>query len=123
MENKYLQVRKNNFFVRFISFIKQRLSKKIETEEVKQEEATPIKNNSSKFFEEIGACSGEKQELLDLQVEYEKGNLELFMLSDEEIHELNLLYKRQVEELTKELEDKRTQLRRIKNKTRTSVNE
>ena len=78
MEKKYLEVRKNNFFMRCINFIKQKL---------------------------------------DLQAEYEKGNVELFMLSDEEIHELNLLYKRQVEELAKELEDKRTQLRRIKAKT------
>lgn len=122
MEKKYLQVRKNNFFARWMNFIKQKFNKKTSGLEEIMEEATSIINKQNKFFEEIGACSAEKQELLDLQTEYERGNGELFMLSDEEIHELNLLYKRQVEELAKELEDKRIQLRKIKDKSKMSEN-
>jgi len=119
MENKYLQVRKESIFTRFINFIKGIFGKKVEQEIPTQVETIENRDVKSKFLGEIRIYKEENKELLDLQSKYENKEIDLGAMSDEEIHELNLLYKRQVSDLKKNLEDKKTQLsimkHRIKN--------
>ncbi len=116
MKNKSLQVRKDNIFTKFIDFVKN-LFKKKETKEIAKQE--PIVNtteeNKSDFFEKY-RVHPEKPELLNLQSQFEKNEIDLCMMSDEEIHELNLLYKRQVTELNTKLDNKKAELSRIQHR-------
>ena len=108
MEKKYLQVRKENIFTRFIKAI---LWKKVRQENPAQEEN---KRRKSNFFDELTINKEEDKKLIDLQRKYENNELDLAMLSDEEIDELDLLYKRQVDDLKKKLDHKKTQLNIMK---------
>lgn len=47
---------------------------------------------------------------------YENNEIDLCVMSNEEIHELNSLYKRQVLDLKKKLDDPKTQLAIMKNR-------
>ena len=106
MENKYLQVRKENIFTKFINFFRKAFYKE---SSVKEENI--INENSKKdFLNTIKIEHEEDSNLLRLQEQYENREIELSALSDEEIHNLNLLYKRQIEDLKKKIEDKKTQL-------------
>jgi len=119
MENKYLQVRKESIFTRFVNFIKGIFGKKVEKEISVQAEKIEEKDVKSDFLNEMRIYKEENEELLDLQSKYENKEIDLGVMSDEEVHELNLLYKRQISDLKKNLEDKKTQLsimkHRIKN--------
>lgn len=110
MENKYLQVRKESIFAKFINFIKGIFEKKVEQEILTQVEQIESKEVKSNFFDEIKINKKENKELIDLQSKYENNELDLAMLSDEKIDELNSIYKRQVVDLKKKLDDKKTQL-------------
>ena len=68
------------------------------------------------FFDEIRVYREEKLELIKLQNQYEKDEIDLCVMSNEEIHELNSLYKRQITDLKSKLDDKKTQLNILKNK-------
>ena len=119
MENKYLQVRKENIFTKCINFIKGIFIKKVEKEIPAKIETIENRNVKSDYLNDIKIYKEENKELLDLQSKYENKEIDLGVMSDEEIHELNLLYKRQISDLKKNLEDKKTQLsimkHRIKN--------
>lgn len=110
MENKYLQVRKESIFARFVNFIKGIFGKKIEQEIPAPVETIEKKEVKSNFFDEIRIYKEENKKLLDLQSKYENNEIDLCVMSNEEIHELNSLYKRQVSDLKKKLDDKKTQL-------------
>lgn len=110
MENKYLQVRKESIFTRFVNFIKGIFGKKIEQEIPAPVETIEKKEVKSNFFDEIRIYKEENKKLLDLQSKYENNEIDLCVMSNEEIHELNSLYKRQVSDLKKKLDDKKTQL-------------
>ena len=116
MENKYLQVRKESIFTRFVNFIKGIFGKKVEQEIPTQVETIENRDVKSKFLGEIRIYKEENKELLDLQSKYENKEIDLGAMSDEEIHELNLLYKKQVEELKKKIEDETTQISMLKYK-------
>lgn len=116
MENKYLQVRKESIFTRFVNFIKGIFGKKVEQEIPAPVETIEKKDVKSNFFDEIRINKEENKELLDLQSKYENNEIDLCVMSNEEIHELNLLYKRQVSDLKKKLDDKKTQLAIMKNR-------
>lgn len=116
MENKYLQVRKESIFTRFVNFIKGIFGKKVEQEIPAPVETIEKKEVKSNFFDEIRIYKEENKELLDLQSKYENNEIDLCVMSNEEIHELNSLYKRQVSDLKKKLDDKKTQLAIMKNR-------
>lgn len=116
MENKYLQVRKESIFTKFINFIKGIFTKKVEQEIPTKIETIENKDVKSDFLNNIRIYKEENKELLDLQSKYENKEIDLAVMSDEEVHELNLLYKRQISDLKKNLEDKKTQLSIMKHK-------
>lgn len=112
MENKYSQ----RIFYRFVNFINKIFGKKVEQEVLGSSEISEKKEAKSDFFDEIRIYNEENKELLDLQRKYENKEVSLGMMSNEEIHELNLLYKRQVSDLMEKLNDKKAQLAVMKNK-------
>lgn len=116
MENKYLQVRKESTFTRFVNFIKGIFGQKAEHDIPTPVETIEKKDVKSNFFDEIRINKEENKELLELQSKYENNEIDLCVMSNEEIHELDSLYKRQVSDLKKKLDDKKTQLSIIKNR-------
>ena len=116
MENKYLQVRKESIFTRFVNFIKRTFGKKADQEVFNSVDKTQNENVKTNFFDEIKINKEENREILDLQSKYENKEIDLSVMSNEEIHELNSLYKRQVSDLKKKLEDKKTQLAIMNNR-------
>ena len=111
-ENKYLQVRKENVFSRLFSFIKNLFKTNQETRVgiIKIEN----KNTKNKFIEEIRINKKADPELMKLQEKFENRKINLAVMSDEEVHSLHLLYKRQISDLKKKLENKETDLNIIK---------
>lgn len=120
MENKYLQVRKENFFTKFINFFRKILYKEetIEQDIIIDNKAA---DNKKSFINSIKLEHEEDPVLLNLQKEFENEEIELASLSDQEIEDLNLLYKRQIEELKKKLDNKKTELNIIKNRIKNYV--
>lgn len=122
MKNKSLQVRKENIFTKFMDFVKKIFKKKETKENTKQE---PIVNtteeNKSDFFEKYRVHQ-ENSELLNLQNQFEKGEIDLCTMSNEEVHELNLLYKRQILDLNARLNNKKAELNRIQYNEKQSTN-
>lgn len=116
MKNKYLQIRKESIFTRVVGFIKRIFGKEVEQEILDQVETAEKKEVKSNFFNEISIYKEENEELLNLQSKYENNEIDLRVLSNEEIHELNLLYKRQISDLKEKLDDKKTQLAMMKNR-------
>ena len=117
MENKYLQVRKETFLSRCIKFIK-RLFKNKDEDHKKQEEVTIIekKEINFNFLNEIKLVKEEDKPILELQKKYENNEIDLSVMTDEEVHELNLLYKKQVAELKKKLESKKLEVKMMRNR-------
>lgn len=116
MENKYLQVKEKSIFTRFFNFIKGIFGKKAKQEISSNIETVEKKEIKSNFFDEIRIDEEKNKELLDLQSKYENNEIDLCVMSDEEIYELNSLYKRQVSDLKKKLEEKKIQLTIMKNR-------
>ena len=104
MENK------ESIFTKIINFIKKIFGNEVpkqipaKTDEIKKQ------NIKSNFFDELRLDKEEDSTLLELQSQYEKNEIDLSVMSNEQIHELNSLYKRQVSELKKRLNDKKTEL-------------
>lgn len=117
MENKYLQVRKENIFAKFINFFRKVFYK----EQINIEEpvinAETI-NNKNNFLNEIKLEHKENATLINLQKQFENKEIELSSMSDEDIHNLNELYKKQISDLKKKLEDKKKEINIIKNTIR-----
>lgn len=115
MENKYLQVRKENIFTKFINFFRKVFYRE---QNIKEEKNVNIETENIKkdFLNEIKLEHEEDSVLINLQKKYENKEIELSSMSDEEIHNLNLLYKRQIEDLSKKLDNKKTELNMIKNR-------
>ena len=107
---------KENIFKRFFNFIKRLFG----NEEPKQisEKAESIKEKEKKgsYFSDELKINKEEPELLKLQEQYENNELDLRTISGKQVHELNLLYKKQVEELCKELEEKKVELKIMQEK-------
>lgn len=88
--------------------------------QVKIEKSTYVKSN---FLNDIRINKEENKELIDLQNKYENNEINLSMLSDKEIDELDSLYNRQVSDLKKKLDDRKTQLNIMKHRIKSySVN-
>ena len=114
MENKYLQVRKENIFTRFINFFRKVFYKEqINIEDTINNRTDNTKNN---FLYEIKIEHEEDPNLINLQEQFENKEIDLASMSDEEVHNLNQLYKRQIEELKKKLENKKTEINIVKNR-------
>lgn len=116
MEVKYLQViKKENIFNKVINFIRKVFYKpKQDTQEtVFIKEKT---NNKNEFLNKIKLEHEENPILIELQRKFENKEVALSQLSKDQIHELNLLYKKQIDDLDKELDNKKTELNIIKNR-------
>lgn len=106
MENK------ESILKRFISFIKRIFGK----EEVKQiAESAEIKQEEPDFLDRIKVIK-EDEAIIKLQKDFEKDAATLSSMSDEEIHELNLLYKKQINELRMTLSSRRAELNLLQHK-------
>lgn len=104
MEKKY------NIFTRFINFIKQMLKNESPKQIPAETEVMTKQEPKSNFFDELRLYKEENPTLLKLQNQYEKSEIDLCVMSNEQIHDLNSLYERQVSELKKKLNDKKTEL-------------
>ncbi len=102
--------RKENIFIRCINFIK-RIFRNGEPKKIPAKTEVIAKQKpESNFFDELRLYKEEDPTLLKLQNQYEKSEIDLCVMSNEQIHDLNSLYKRQVSELKKKLNDKKTEL-------------
>lgn len=113
---------KENFFIRISNFFKNIFNRN----EVKQitsvtdslsneKISSDFKENNfqkekSKFIDDIKINKEEDPILLELQNQYERDEIDLNVLSDEQIDDLHELYKRQVIELKNTLDNKKTEL-------------
>lgn len=118
MEVKYLQVvKKENIFNKVINFFRKAFYKPkqdIQENVVSDEKA----NNKNEFLNQIKLEHEEDPILIELQRKFEDKEVELSQLSKNQIHELNLLYKKQIDDLEKELDNKKTELNIIKNRVK-----
>ena len=118
MENKYLQVRKNNIFQKLVSFLKNlfKINKDINnTMNIKKNnDITRISKNKNEFHNEIKPEEQFDKEILELQVKYQQKEIELKDLSDEQVHKLNLLYIKQKKDLLKKIDNLETEINMIK---------
>lgn len=103
MENK------ENIFTRFINFIKRMFGKEEPKQILAKTEVITKQEPKSNFLDELRLYK-EDPTLLKLQNQYEKSEIDLCVMSNEQIHDLSSLYKRQVSELKKKLNDKKTEL-------------
>ncbi len=110
MENK------ENIFTRFINFIKKILGNKEPKKLSEKAEEIQEQKAKKQFLDELKLNNAENSELLKLQNQYENGEINLSILSDEQIHDLNLLYKKQVSDLKQKLNEKKLELRMMKQK-------
>lgn len=113
---------KEKFFIRISNFFKNIFNRN----EVKQitsvtdslsneKSSSDFKENNfqkekSKFIDDIKINRYEDPILLELQNQYERDEIDLNVLSDEQIDDLHELYKRQVIELKNTLDNKKTEL-------------
>ncbi len=104
MENK------DNILSKFVNFVKRLLGHDVPKLISAPEEEGVKQDSKSNFIDEIRINKKEDPELLKLQNHYENGKITLSEMSDEQLYELDLLYKRQVSELKKKLDDKKTEL-------------
>ena len=107
---------KKNILTRFINFIKRIFGNEEPKQIVEKSEVIAKQEQKSNFFDELRVYKEEDSELLKLQNQYEKNEVDLCVMSNEQIHELNSLYERQISELKKKLNDEKTKLSMMQNK-------
>jgi len=116
MENKFLQVRKESILKKIFNFIQNIFNKK----------GTVIEENNNKnvndnikdtFIKQIKINNESNSEISKLQKKFENNEITLDSMSDEEVHNLNLLYKEQISNLNKKLDEKKSELKILKNKS------
>ena len=106
---------KENIFTKFINFIKRIFGNK-EPKQIPENIEVLKKQKSKQSFSEELKVNQEDPTLLKLQSQYEKGEISLSEMSDEQIHNLNELYKKQVSELKNKLNEKKAELSMMQNK-------
>lgn len=114
MEDKYLEVRKENIFSKISNFFKNIFKKKVNVELHQQVEVTEEKENTEKV--EVNSKENEEDRLLKLQNQFESNIIDISAISDEDLEALYSLYQKQNDELRKILADKLNQLEIIKNR-------
>ncbi len=124
MSNNSLEVKKENIFSKIANFFKNLFgSKKQEnlvSENVVKEETKERKE--SDFLESIRINKEEKDdpELLRIQEQLEKNEISVFSISDDALHDIKEICDRQVSNLAKELDNKKTELNYLKFKLNNS---
>lgn len=103
--------------MRFLDFFKKLFGKKEPKKITAGIENTEEKNKPT-FLDEIKVENEKNSELVRLQKQYERGEVNLYDLPYEQVHELRLLYERQVTELKKTLEGKKVELKLLQNKAK-----
>ena len=114
--DKSIKLYKKNFFSNIINFFKELFNKTPEKTSIIDQETNESDNNNSKksvFLENI-KLKEENIESTELQIKLENNEIDFDSLSNEEIHSLNLLYKKQVEALKKRLDHKKIELNMLK---------
>lgn len=113
MENK------ENFFTRFINFIKKIFGNDAPKQITEKSQVIEEPVSKTNFFDEIKIVPEENtvnSKSMKLQKRFENDELDLCVMSDEEIHELNSLYKEQVSDLKTKLKAKKEQLKSLQSK-------
>ena len=123
MSNNSLEVKKENIFTKIVSFFKNLFGGKkqenIVSENIINEEQKNEKvNTQSDFLDYIRVNKEEKEdpELLRIQEMLEKNEISPASISDEALNEITQMYERQVSNLKKDLEDKKTKINYLKYK-------
>ena len=118
MENKYLQVRKNNIFQKIVSFLKNLFKFKKDTNNTmnieKSNDITGITKIKNEFRNEIEIEEQYDKDILELQFKYQQKEIELKDLSDEQVHKLNLLYIEQKKDKLRKIDNLKTEINMIK---------
>lgn len=118
MENKYLQVRKNNIFQKIVSFLKNLFKFKKDTNNTmrieKSNDITGISKIKNEFHNEIEIKEQYDKDILELQFKYQQKEIELKDLSDEQVHKLNLLYIEQKKDKLRKIDNLKTEINMIK---------
>lgn len=132
MKNDYLIEKKDNIITKMINFFrnifyKERDSKtdindvenddkvenikEIETQENIEEN---VSQRETEFLNYIRVNKKEDPELIELQKKFENKEILMSELSDEELINLNELYQRQIDNMKRELENKKTKIGMLK---------
>lgn len=114
MEDRYLEVRKENIFNKITSFFKNIFRKKTNIETPQQVETKEEKEVQNNNFIEAFNKENDDQKLLKLQNQFENNEIDISVFTNDELEKLYLLYEKQNEELRKILADKLNQLDIIK---------
>lgn len=101
---------KDNIFKRFFNFIKRILNKEQPKLLPEKTEVHTHEEQKTNFLVDLRLVKEEDPTLLKIQKQYESGEIELSILSDEQIRNLNSLYERQVSELRRKLDNQKTEL-------------
>lgn len=116
MEDKYLEVRKENIFSKISNFFKNIFKKKVNVELPQQVEITEEKEIENTEIVEENNKENKEERLLELQNQFENNLIDISAISDEDLEALYSLYQKQNDELRKILADKLNQLEIIKNR-------
>ena len=119
MKNNSLIVKEENIFSKIIGFFKKIFGKKevVEApivEEKIEKEDKKINNRESDFLRYIQINKKENPELLELQRKFEAKEILMREMTDEQLIELTALYKRQIEEINRDIENKKIRIGMLK---------
>ena len=119
MKNNSLIVKEENIFSKIIGFFKKIFGKKevVEApivEEKIEKEDKKINNRESEFLRYIQINKKEDPELLELQRKFEAKEILMREMTDEQLIELTALYKRQIEDINRDIENKKTRIGMLK---------
>lgn len=123
MKNDYLIERKENFFTKVINFIRGLFKKdgSIQSETTDSNTVYSSTNNSE-FMDYIKIEKDEDKKLLEMQAKFENKEILMSEMSDNDLILLKKLYDSQIEDLNKEIDNKKTKIGMLRFRLTGSVN-
>jgi len=122
MKNDYLIERKETFFSKVVNFIKGLFNKKEVTIEDGTNNIEPSTAENNEFLDYVKIGNTADKKLLELQSKFDKKEVLMADLSDEELISLKDLYISQIESLNKEIDNKKTKIGMLRFRLTGSVN-
>ena len=116
MDKKYLEIKKENFFTKFVNYIKKLFYRepKVLYTEISESENIKTDIEKSTFLDRLRIEREEEPTLLELQKRFENNPNDLKLFSDEELQSLIALYKRQRTDLKNKILNRKTELEELK---------
>lgn len=116
-DNKSIKLYKNNFLTNILKFFKKLFNRSPKNSNFEQETNTNDYHKKDSIFFESIKIKQVNVEPTELQIKFENNKINFDAMSNEEIHSLNELYKNQIENLKKQIDNKKTELKMLKFKT------